>query len=145
VYEALRDEAAEQAARDAMLEVELHDIVVESLGRLENDGADRSVAPPLPWLLAALARWPQQVEGVGPTRVSARVAIERGEAETSWGRGGVSERAVTVACRRAVRDNARAAGAFGCERLRTENLERCRNGAAEAPRVERQVALRAVE
>ena len=58
VDEALGDEAAEQPLHDPVLQVEVDDVVVERAGVLEDDRADRRVAPPFPGLLVPLAAAP---------------------------------------------------------------------------------------
>ena len=45
--EALREEATEQALNNAVLQVQLNDVVVNSFRRVEDDGADGRLLAPL--------------------------------------------------------------------------------------------------
>ena len=78
--EALREEAAEEAARDAVLEMEVDELVVEGAGVGEDDGARRSLAAPVPRLLVLLAAAAERVERRGPRGVGAGPLVESREA-----------------------------------------------------------------
>ena len=81
VDEALGGEAAEQPLDDAVLQVQVDDVVVQRAGVLEDDGADRRVAAPFPELLVALAGRAERVHRVGPGRIGALALVEGGELE----------------------------------------------------------------
>ena len=69
----------EQPLRDALLEVQVHRLVAENAGVLEDDGADRRLAAPVGELLAGCSGRAQRVERRGPARIGRCPAIERRE------------------------------------------------------------------
>ena len=66
-----------------MLQVQLHDVVINSLRRVENDGADGRFRPPLEIARAFFRRGTQRIERDGPRRVSAVANIEVGKNKAS--------------------------------------------------------------
>ena len=69
VHEPLGAEPGQQALREALLQVQVHGVVAEHPGILEDHRPDRRLAPPLGELLAGLAGRAQGVQGGGPTRM----------------------------------------------------------------------------
>ncbi len=70
-HETLGYEARKQPLDDAVLQVQMHDLVVELARVLENNGTDRRFTAPFPEFLAALAGSAQRIESVGPRRIAA--------------------------------------------------------------------------
>ena len=80
VDESLRAEAGEQPLRDALLEVQVHDLLGHHALVLEDDRAHRCLAAPVGELLAAAPRGAQRVERRLPARVGGGAALERRQA-----------------------------------------------------------------
>jgi len=79
----IRFDIDQQALNDAVLQVQLHDVVVNSFRRVENDGADGRLLAPLEIARALFRRGAQRVERYRPSWVSAVANIEVGENKTS--------------------------------------------------------------
>ena len=81
VDESLGGEPTEQAPDDAVLQVEVDDVLVHGSGVVEDDRTDRRLPSPFPGLLIALARRPKRVHRLGPRRIGPLALIEGGELE----------------------------------------------------------------
>lgn len=79
VDKALRQKAAEEALDHAVLEVQVHDIVVDVAGIAKYDRPDGRLFAPLPGLLPALAGRAQGVEGGLPAGVGAHALMQFGQ------------------------------------------------------------------
>ena len=77
--EALGAEAGQQALGHPLLQMQVHGVLGEHAGVLENDRPDRCFATPIGELLVRLPRSAERIEGRGPARVGLRAAIERRE------------------------------------------------------------------
>ena len=73
VHEPLGTEPGQQTLREALLQVQVHGVVAEHPGILEDHRPDRRLAPPLGELLAGLAGRAQGVQGGGPSRMEQTV------------------------------------------------------------------------
>ena len=119
--EALGEEATEEAAGDAVLEVDLDRAVVNAFGRIEDDGTDGGLASPFPIALAVIRSSAEAVEGAGPGGVGTAAGVEVGEGP-ALGRAGE--------------------GREGMQRLCAEEIEGAAEGFAEVLHVEADVLAR---
>ena len=82
VDEPLGGEPAEQPLDDAVLQVEVDDVLVHRAGVLEDDRPDRRLPAPFPGLLVALAGSAERVHRLGPGRVGPLALVEGRETRT---------------------------------------------------------------
>jgi hypothetical protein len=63
MHEALRHEAPQEAADDAVLQVELDGVFIDSFGSIKDHGADGGLTPPAVVARSLVRRGPKRIEG----------------------------------------------------------------------------------
>src|SRR5229473_2026173 len=79
MHKALSQKSIEEALRHAMLKMQVHDIFIQCSEVLKHNRSNWCLFTPFPDLLVFMAREPQSVQCIDPSRVCSSSSIKRRE------------------------------------------------------------------